>query len=221
MTPKNYKFQRISSHHHKTKCIEKISNKQIKKSAIFFDRDGVIIDDMHYISNPCDVKILSGVRQLLEISHAAGWLNIVITNQSGISKGFFDWNDYEKITAQMIRLLGNKFQIDAIYANSTSPNENFLKNNWRKPSPYMIFEAANEFNINLNNSFLIGDRLTDLLSAKNAGLKKFVHVLTGHGKKERDMILNVLKESYKNNELFILDNLSDLESVKLFDKFIK
>ena len=106
MKKKFYQFQRLSLYNHKIKCVENISNKKIKKSAIFFDRDGVIIDDVHYISNPLDVKILSGVRDLLKKSHKAGWLNIVLTNQSGISKGFLDWDDYEKITQQMINLLG-------------------------------------------------------------------------------------------------------------------
>lgn len=214
MNTKNYEFQRLSLYNHKIKCVENIYNKKIKKSAIFFDRDGVLIDDVHYISNPLDVKILSGARDLLKISNKAGWLNIVITNQSGISKGLLNWNDYEKITNQMISLLGDECQIDAIYANSAPSNKQFLRNNWRKPSPNMIFEAVNDFNINLNNSFLIGDRLTDLLSAKNAGLKKFIHVLTGHGKKERNEILNVFKESYENNELLIID---DLYNLKLLD----
>ena len=223
MKSKNYQSKRLSLHNHKFQYVEKNSNKKIKKSAIFFDRDGVLIDDVHYISNPLDVKILSGVRDLLRISNKAGWLNIVLTNQSGISKGLLNWNDYEQITEQMLNLLGDECQIDAIYANSTPPSELFLKNNWRKPSPNMIFEAVKDYNINLNTSFLIGDRLTDLLSAKNAGLKNFIHVLTGNGEKERDNILNVFRESYENNELLFIDNLSDFKSLnpnkKNFFKF--
>ena len=213
MNSKNYQSKRLSLFNHKINCVKNISNETNQKSAIFFDRDGVIIDDVHYISNPLDVKILSGVKDLLKISNKAGWLNIVITNQSGISKGLLDWDDYEKITYQMIHLLGEECLIDAIYANSTPPNKNFSKDNWRKPSPNMIFEAVNDYNINLNNSFLIGDRLTDLLSGKNAGLKKLIHVLTGHGEKERNTILNIFKESYENNELIIMNNLSDFKSL--------
>ena len=213
MNFKNYQSKRLSLFNHKIKFVKNISNEKIKKSAIFFDRDGVLIDDVHYISKPLDVKILSGVRELLKISNRAGWLNIVLTNQSGISKGLLNWDDYEKVTCQMINLLGDESQIHAIYANSTPSNEKLSKNNWRKPSPNMIFEAINDFNINLNDSILIGDRLTDLLSAKNAGLKKFIHVLTGHGKEERDNILNVFSESYKNNELLIMNNLSDFKSL--------
>ena len=65
--------------------------------------------------------------RFIKISNKAGWLNIVLTNQSGISKGILDWDDYEKITHQMLNLLGDECYIDAIYANSTSPSEIFLK----------------------------------------------------------------------------------------------
>ena len=222
MNFKNYQSTRLSLHNHKIKYIQNTSNKKNKKSAIFFDRDGVLIDDVHYISNPVDVKILSGVRDFLRISNSAGWLNIVITNQSGISKGFLNWDDYEEITYKMINLLGDDCQIDAIYANSTPPDLEFSENNWRKPSPNMIFEAMNDFNININNSFMVGDRLTDLLCAKNAGLKNFIHVLTGHGKREKKNILNVFSKSYENHELLILNNLSDFKSLNYADnKFIK
>ena len=222
MKSRNYQSKRLSLHNHRFKCIENTSNKKRQKSAIFFDRDGVLIDDVHYISNPLDVKILSGVRDLLRISNKAGWLNIVLTNQSGISKGILDWDDYEKITHQMLNLLGDECYIDAIYANSTPSSEVFLKNSWRKPSPNMIFEAVKDFNINLNNSFLIGDRLTDLLSAKNAGLKNFIHVLTGHGEEERVNILNDFRESYEKNELIFMKNLSDFKALnRKNNNFIK
>ena len=84
----------------------------------------------------------------------------------------------------------------------------------------MILEASKEFNINLKNSILIGDRLTDLLAAKNAGINKLVHVLTGHGKNERDKVLKNFKLSYKKKELILLNQLSDL-SFNDFLTFIK
>ena len=68
------------------------------KPAIFFDRDGVIIEDFHYLSNPKNVKLLPGVKGLLKHSNKHGWFNILITNQSGIGRGYFNWDNYEKIT---------------------------------------------------------------------------------------------------------------------------
>ena len=217
MNLEDYDIERISSQNHKIKFKNKIYNIQRSNSAIFFDRDGVLIDDMHYISDPKDVKILPGVKNLLKKSKDEGYLNIVISNQSGISRGLLNWNDYLKVTSKMIKLLGKESHIDAIYANSNSPNEIFFEGSWRKPSPNMILEAVKEFNIDLKKSFLVGDRFSDLLSAKNAGLEKFVHVLTGHGEKERESILNNFRNDYESNKLLVLDNLSGLELNLIFD----
>ena len=205
----NYQFNRISKQNHIIKLVGEYSKDRNLKPAIFFDRDGVIVEDSHYISDPDNVRIIPGIKKILKRSNQAGWLNIVVTNQSGISRGFFEWGDYEKVTIQMIKLLGENHPIHAIYANSSLPDDPISKNNWRKPSPNMIIEASKEFNINLNNSLLIGDRLTDLLSARNAGIKKIFHVLTGHGYNEREKILKNFKESYEINTLLPLDKLSD------------
>ena len=210
MLKKNYKFNMLSSYQNKIIFNNQFLNGKVSKPAIFFDRDGVIIEDVNYIKDPKKVNILPGVRNLLESSKNAGWLNIIVTNQSGISRGLLTWQDYENVTKEMINLLGEECFINAIYANSQKPNF-FYKNNWRKPNPNMILEASIDFNINLSKSILIGDRETDLLSARNAGIKSFVHVLTGHGKNERESILLNFEDSKKNKKLIILDQLSDFQ----------
>ena len=139
------------------------------KPAIFFDRDGVINEDLHYISNSKDVEILKGIKELLLISHELGWLNIVITNQSGIARGFFKWQDYEKVTFKMLEMLGTASLIDGIYANSADPQKGYQVRMEKKSN--MIIQAASDFDINLKESILIGDRLTDLLAGYNAGLQ--------------------------------------------------
>ena len=162
------------------------------------------------ISDPNKINVLPGVKEILKSASAAGWLNIVVTNQSGISRGFFSWENYEQVSIHLINTLGDAHPIDAIYANSNLPQNNSQKS-WRKPSPFMILEAAEEFNIDLDKSILIGDRLTDLLAAKNAGIKKIFHVLTGHGFEERQKILQnfPFKPINKENILTNLENLSD------------
>ena len=213
-----YSFEKVSKNKNKIIIIKEGLFREKKQNAIFFDRDGVLIDDKHYISDPNDVCILPGVKNLLQDTFLAGWINIVVTNQSGISRGFSNWKDYEKVTIEMIKRLGNKPVIHGIYANSEFPKEH-LKNDWRKPSPNMILEASKEFNINLKKSLFIGDRLTDLLAAKNAGISKLVHVLTGHGQVEREEIINTFKESFKNKELILLNDLSSLTLINLNKKF--
>ena len=162
-------------------------NKDSYRPALFLDRDGVIIKDLDYISDPNEVTLEGGILELLFNAYIADWKVVVITNQSGISRGFFDWSDYEKVTRQMMKLLGKPTKISAIYANGFGPNDKDY--NWRKPNPGMIIESATRLNINLNESILIGDRYSDLIAGLNAGVKFVYHVLTGNGRNEREKII--------------------------------
>ena len=188
--------------------------KKESRKAIFFDRDGVLIKDVNYIKNVQDVTLLKGVNNLLKLSRDLGYLNIVITNQSGISRNLFTWEDYEKITNKMLEIINLPFAINAIYANGESPNDLPFDKSWRKPNPNMILRASKDFKIDLSKSILIGDRFSDIKSGENAGIKKSFHVLTGHGKKERGKII----ENYIiQNKSFNLKLLNDLSSIKTCD----
>lgn len=199
---------------------ENLINVKESLPAIFLDRDGVLIEDCHYLSSPEKVKIELGVLELLKVAKSKNWLIIVITNQSGISRGFFNWHDYDLVNNRILDLLNTPNLIDAIYANG------YLDANtktWRKPNPDMILEANKDFNIDLQNSILIGDRFTDLQAASRAGIKKIFHVLTGHGLNERKRILNsseisysdqnerliMFKENIRKTRLFLLNNLEE------------
>ena len=78
---------------------------------------------MHYIKNPQDVSLLNGVDDLLYKTKKLGYLNIIITNQSGISRKLFSWEDYEKVTKRMLKIMKNKDSIDAIYANGENSDD--------------------------------------------------------------------------------------------------
>ena len=203
-----FEIKKISNDNHIFLINNNEEDTRVKKPALFFDRDGVIIEDVNYISNSSDVRLLPGVKELLDLSHKLGWLNIVITNQSGIFREYFGWSDYEKVTMKMFELLGNPININAVYANGCGPSKFLSKDSWRKPNPNMIMEATSRFNIDIKNSILIGDRLTDLISANNSGIITSVHVLTGHGIKERNKILNKLKKSSNKINLILLDDLT-------------
>ena len=156
------------------------------RPALFLDRDGVLIEDKHYICDPEDVQLCAGAINLLAQAKSNQWPVVVVTNQSGISRGLFDWNDYESVTQRLLHLLGPKIPLSAIYANGHGPNANL--NSWRKPSPGMFLAAAKDLNIDLSRSILVGDRLTDLQAGASAGLPLLIHVLTGHGKEERTAV---------------------------------
>ena len=111
------------------------------------------------------------------------WPVVVITSQSGIARGLFDWNDYESVTQPLLHLLGHETLISAIYANGYGHDSPI--NSWRKQSPGMLLAAANDLNIDLSRSILVGDRLSDIQARASGGLPLLIHVITGHGKEER------------------------------------
>ena len=212
----NYEIKRISDENHIFLINSNNKETKKKKPALFFDRDGVLIEDMHYISKSSDVKLLPGVKDLLSLANENDWLNVVITNQSGIFRKLLSWSDYETVTLKMFELIGEPFYINAVYANGCGPSKFLSKDSWRKPNPNMILNAATRFNIDLKNSILIGDRFTDLMSAKNSGIVTSVHVLTGHGSKERNKIINKFKKLSNKIDLILIDDLTSFPLEKLF-----
>lgn len=155
--------------------------------ALFLDRDGVVIEDKHHLRNPKEVELCPGVQKLLSHAKQSGWPVVLITNQSGIARGFFSWHTYEAVTQRLLELLGDASPLTAIYANGHGPDA--APNSWRKPSPGMLLAAAAELNLNLTRSILVGDRLSDLQAGEKAGLCWVAHVSTGHGELERDRVV--------------------------------
>ena len=153
------------------------------KPALFLDRDGVLVEDKHYLCELDDVELCVGIKKLMVQAKSKQWPVVIVTNQSGIARGLFDWNAYESVSQRLLKLLGPETLISAIYANGHGPNAPLRS--WRKPSPGMLLAATKDLNIDLSRSILVGDRLTDLQAGASAGLPLLIHVLTGHGKEER------------------------------------
>jgi D-glycero-D-manno-heptose 1,7-bisphosphate phosphatase len=154
--------------------------------ALFLDRDGVLIEDKHHLCKPQDVELCLGALGLLLLAHQSGWPVVLITNQSGIARGLFDWDDYELVTDRLLELLGPDAPLAAIYANGHGPDA--PATSWRKPSPAMLLAAGQELNLDISASLLIGDRLSDLQAGAAAGLAWLGHVLSGHGQRERPRV---------------------------------
>ena len=139
-----------------------------KNPALFLDRDGVVIEDCHHLSDPDLVRLCPGSRQLIAWAHSHGWRVVLITNQSGIGMGFFEWNHVESINQRMQESLGLEAPLAAIYANGHGPD--VPAGSWRKPSPQMLLEAAIALNFDLRRSLLVDDRLSDLQTGAAADL---------------------------------------------------
>lgn len=194
----------------------KVKSNNQKRKAFFFDRDGVLIKDTHYIKKPQDVSLLNGVDDFLNKTKKLGYLNIIITNQSGISRKLFSWEDYEKVTKRMLTMMKNKDSINAIYANGENSSNSLKNTSWRKPNPNMILRAAKDFNLELSKSFLIGDRLSDISSGERAGIKNIFHVLTGHGINEREKVIKNYSQPKKNYNLYLINDLTYFRNEKFF-----
>jgi D-glycero-D-manno-heptose 1,7-bisphosphate phosphatase len=142
--------------------------------AVFLDRDGTIMEDSDYCSDPKDVKIFPGVPQALRRLKANGFKIIIITNQSGIGRGFFTLDQYRAVEAEVLRQLSSDL-LDMTYFCPDVPGQ---VSSFRKPAPGMILQAAREHQIDVSRSFLVGDKETDVECAHNAGLRA-IRVKTG------------------------------------------
>jgi D-glycero-D-manno-heptose 1,7-bisphosphate phosphatase len=147
--------------------------------AVFLDRDGTLIVEKNYLHRPQDVDIFPGAGAALKRLADAGFKLIVVTNQSGIGRGYFTLADAERVNEHLAR----EFARDGVYFEKTciAPEAPDQPSRGRKPSPAFLFDARDEFNLNLAESFMVGDKLTDLECGWNAGVKKSILVRTGYG----------------------------------------
>jgi D-glycero-D-manno-heptose 1,7-bisphosphate phosphatase len=149
------------------------------KPAVFLDRDGTLIEERFYLHRPEEVVILAGVPAALARLQAAGFLLIIVSNQSGVGRGYFTLADVERVNAQIGAELGRAgVRFDRIYIAPEAPG---TPSRGRKPSPQFLFDARDELGVDLAQSYIIGDKLTDLECGWNAGVKKCILVRTGYG----------------------------------------
>ena len=175
-----------------------------KSPAVFIDRDGTIMEDVVYCSDPKQVRIFHGIPEALRRLKSNGFKLIIITNQSGIGRGLFTIEQYRAVEAELLRQLGDDL-IDASYFCPDVPGQ---QSSYRKPAPGMILQAARDHRIDLSRSFFIGDKEIDAECGRNAGVRT-VRVQTGA---ERDMtgsIADWVASDFANAAQIILDLLNE------------
>lgn len=138
------------------------------------DRDGTIIVDKHYLSSPEQIEFLPGVFQVLRQFQSLGFLLFLVTNQSGIARGYFTEETYQQVNQRFLQLLNeqNVFIQEVRYCphHPTAVISSLaVKCYCRKPEPGMILELAEKYQIDLKQSYMIGDRDTDLQAGRRAG----------------------------------------------------
>ncbi len=176
------------------------------KGSIFLDRDGVICEEKNppYVRTPDEFIFIPGCEKAISLLHELGFYVIVITNQSGINRGVIKKKHFKEIQKKMLVTLKMKnAPIDAVYVCPHKPDEGC---ECRKPKPGNILKAAQKFNVNLKQSYFIGDTFTDMQAGKDAGCKTIL-VLSGKGKDE----LKKHKKSRSNGAPpdFVAKNLLD------------
>lgn len=159
---------------------------------IFLDRDGTINEELEYISNPDKVILIPGSADAIREANMLGLKVFVISNQSGVARGFVKEDELVLVNNRLVELLNEKnAHLDAIYfcphhpEYGEPPYRMFC--DCRKPSAGMLKQAEAEFSIDLKKSFVIGDRIVDILTAIPVGAKSIL-VLTGYGKNEYERV---------------------------------
>lgn len=156
-----------------------------KQKAIFLDRDGTINKYVGFLRNIDDFELIEGVAEAIKLINQSGYLVIVVTNQPVIARGEVTWEELNEIHKKMATLLGKEgAYVDGIYICPHHPDKGFegerpeykIDCDCRKPKPGLLLQAAKNFNIDLSESYMIGDSRRDVEAGENAGVKKSIKV---------------------------------------------
>lgn len=177
-------------------------NKRYPRKAIFLDRDGVISREVDLLRTPSQVELLPGAAEAIKLINKSGFLAIVITNQPVIARNLCTLEDLNIIHNTLETLLGKDHAyLDAIYFCPHHPDSGYPEElpeykiicECRKPKPGMIFQASTDWNIALEDSYMIGDRVTDIEAGNNAGVKECILIEQNKNYALYDSILKLLK----------------------------
>jgi len=147
--------------------------------AVFLDRDGTLIEEKNYLHRPEEVVIFPCAAVALQRLQRAGFNLFIVSNQAGVGRGYFTLADVEKVNQHLLQEFGRTgVRFEKVYIAPEAPD---TPSRGRKPSPQFLFDARDEFGLDLALSFMIGDKLIDLECGWNAGVQKSLLVRTGYG----------------------------------------
>src|SRR5262245_42423018 len=158
----------------------------MKQPAVFIDRDGTISEEVGYVNHPSRFRLFPYSSEAIRTLNDNGWLAILVTNQAGVARGYFSEDVIKQVHQQLESALHNESaRLDAIYYCAHHPSVGEPPYRFdcdcRKPKPGLIEQAARDFEIDLDASWMAGDRYSDIELARNAGLRS-VFLLSGYGR---------------------------------------
>ena len=173
------------------------------KRAVFLDRDGTLIEEREYLSQPDQVALYAGAGKALRRLREAGFLLVLVSNQSGVGRGYFTMNNVARVNARLGELLAEEgAALDRIYVAPEAPEQ---PSRGRKPSPQFLYDARDELGFDLAASYMVGDKKIDLECGWNAGVKHSILVRTGYGRKfEREAAKAAVVDDLKGAAEWIL-----------------
>jgi D-glycero-D-manno-heptose 1,7-bisphosphate phosphatase len=165
-----------------------------QRPALFLDRDGVIVADTAYLGRAEDLRVIDGVAPEIARCNILGIPVVVVTNQSGIARGYYDWDGFRAVqTALSAALAADGAHLDAVLACAYHTEGlgplRVDGHPWRKPNPGMIIAAGRGMNLNLSRSWIVGDRAHDLAAGAAAGLAGGTLVGPDDGERQQASLL--------------------------------
>lgn len=159
------------------------------KIAVFMDRDGTVTEEMGYLKDPGKLRLIPRSGEAIRLLNKKGILTIVVSNQSGVARGYFTEKTVRETHKRLKELLKERGAcLDGIYYCPHHPEFGSLKYrkdcNCRKPKPGMLEKAAKRFNLDLERCYVIGDKVEDIKLAQNVGAKGIL-VLSGYGQRSK------------------------------------
>ena len=162
----------------------------MKNKTIFLDRDGIINIDKSYLYKIEDFEFCDGVFKALKHLQALGYILIVVTNQSGIARGYYSEDDFLKLTSWMLKEFEKQgITISKVYHCPHKPEDNCT---CRKPSTGMFKKADSDFGIDFKNSWMIGDKKSDIEAGQNAGIKNTIFINSSTCKEAKYSVKKIL-----------------------------
>jgi D-glycero-D-manno-heptose 1,7-bisphosphate phosphatase len=168
----------------------------MQQKAIFLDRDGVINKDKNYLYKKEDFDFIEGVFEACRYFQEINYRLIIITNQSGIARGYYQEEDFHQLTKWMLGQFENQgIKILDVFFCPHGPESTC---NCRKPKPGMLLKAKEKYNISMENSWMIGDKEADVKAANTAGIENTILVKTGHEIDETNANAKFILKSIQN-----------------------